>query len=162
MKISIITALAIIFFIPFPAKSQELKSLSSTSDLDELFSSFKGKPALVNIWATWCKPCVKEFPDLVKLYNNYKDQGFTLVFISVDDKSDRDTKVVEFLNRNGVDFVSYHNEFKKPEELIDYFDKSWGGEIPATYIYDKEGVMVKKHIGSQSYEKFETEIKEIL
>jgi thiol-disulfide isomerase/thioredoxin len=142
--------------------SQEVKNLSSTDQLNELFSSLKGKPVLVNIWATWCAPCVKEFPDLVKLYRNYKDNGFELVFISVDDKEDRDTKLPEFLKKQGVDFVSYFNEFKKPEEIIDYFDKSWGGEIPATYIYNRESEQVKKFIGKQKYEAFEDEIKKIL
>ena len=152
----------IFLFVSSLVYSQEIKTLRSTEDLDSLFASLKGKPALMNIWATWCVPCVKEFPELMKLYNNYKEWGFVLVFISVDEKADKDTKLVEFLKNQGVDFVSYYNEFKKPEELIDYFDKSWGGEIPATYIYNKEGSMVKKLIGSQKYETFEREVKEVL
>jgi thiol-disulfide isomerase/thioredoxin len=137
-----------------------VKSLKSAEDLDSLFASLKGKTSLVNIWATWCMPCVKEFPELLKLYRNYKESGFELILISVDEKEDKDTKLREFLKTQGVDFVTYYNEFKKPEEIIDYFDKSWGGEIPATYIYNTESKMVKKLIGNQSYEKFEREIKE--
>jgi thiol-disulfide isomerase/thioredoxin len=158
VKISI----AIILFLFSISYAQEIKSLKSTEELDSLFSSLKGKTALVNIWATWCVPCVKEFPELVKLYRNYKESGFELIFISVDEKEDKDTKLPEFLKKQGVDFVSYYNEFKKPEDIIDYFDKSWGGEIPATYIYNREGQMIKKLIGNQSYEKFERVIKEAL
>lgn len=160
MKINkfIITLIfSILFSISY---SQEVKSLKSAEDLDSLFASLKGKTSLVNIWATWCMPCVKEFPELLKLYRNYKESGFELILISVDEKEDKDTKLREFLKTQGVDFVTYYNEFKKPEEIIDYFDKSWGGEIPATYIYNTESKMVKKLIGNQSYEKFEREIKE--
>ena len=154
--------ISIILFLFSVSYSQEVKSLKSTEELDSLFASLKGKSALVNIWATWCMPCVKEFPELVKLYSNYKESGFELVFISVDEKEDKDTKLPEFLKRQGIDFVTYYNEFKKPEDIIDYFDKSWGGEIPATYIYNREGLMIKKLIGNRSYEQFEKEVKEAL
>ena len=154
--------MSIILFLFSVSYSQEVKSLRSTEELDSLFASLKGKVVLVNMWATWCVPCVKEFPELLKLYRNYKESGFEIIFISVDDKEDKDTKLPGFLKKQGVDFVTYYNEFKKPEDIIGYFDKSWGGEIPATYIYNREGKMIKKLIGSQSYEKFEREIKEAL
>jgi len=162
MKIKNIFFLLTIFSLLSLSYSQEVKTLSSASDIDSLFSKLKGKTALVNIWATWCAPCVKEFPDLIKLYRNYSDAGFELIFISVDEKEDKDSKLPEFLKKQGVDFVTYYNAFKKPEEIIDYFDKTWGGEIPATYIYNKEGESVKKFIGKQKYETFETEIKNLL
>lgn len=142
--------------------SQEVKDLKKIEDLDSLFASLKGKTAIVNIWATWCFPCVKEFPDLIKLYNNYKEKGFELVFISVDAPEDKDATLKKFLSNQGVDFVTYYNEFSNPDEIINYFDKSWGGEIPITYIYDREGRQVKKLSGSRSYEKFESELNEVL
>jgi len=162
MKIKIIYLILIIFSFLKLSYSQEIKSISSSAELDSLFANLKGKPVLVNLWATWCMPCVKEFPDLIKLYRDYKESGFEIVFISVDEKEDKDTKLPAFLKKQGVDFVTYYNEFKKPEEIIDYFDKSWGGEIPATYIYNKDGEMVKKFIGSQKYETFEKEINGLL
>lgn len=144
------------------AYSQEVKDLKTVEDLDSLFTSLKGKTAIVNIWATWCVPCVKEFPELVKLYNNYKEKNLELVFISVDFSEDKETTLKKFLERQGVDFVTYYNEFAKADDIINYFDKSWGGEIPITYIYDKDGKQVKKLSGSRSYEKFEKELIEVL
>lgn len=138
--------------------SQEIKSLSTTDEIAAVKEMHKGKVLLINFWATWCKPCVKEFPELVKLYANYKDKGFELVFISVDVPEDVDTKVVPFLKKEGVDFVSYYNKFDKPEELINYIDKNWEGAIPSTYIYDKEGKITANILGSRSYEEFEKEI----
>jgi len=155
-------AICILFLLSSIIYSQEVKDLKTPEDLDSLFASLKGKTAIVNIWATWCAPCVKEFPDLVKLYNNYKEKGVELIFISVDFAEDKETTLKKFLANQGVDFVTYYNEFSKPEEIINYFDKSWGGEIPTTYIYNREGRQVKKITGTGSYEKFERELNEVL
>ena len=138
--------------------SQEIKSISTVEEMKQIKDSSKGKVMLINFWATWCKPCVKEFPELVKLYNNYKDEGFELIFISVDVPEDVESKVIPFLKKQGVDFVSYYNKFDKPEELINYIDKDWEGAIPSTYIYDKEGKLTTHILGSKSYEEFEAEI----
>ncbi len=142
--------------------SQDLKSVSSTDDLKQIFDSSKGSVVLVNFWATWCKPCVKEFPELMKLYANYKDKGFKLIFISLDDLPDIDTKLKPFLLKSGVDFTTYYNTFAKPEELIDYIDKKWSGAIPSTYIYDREGKLKSSIIGNRTYEQFEKEITPLL
>lgn len=150
--------LLILFLFTVRLFSQEVKPLSSSKDLDELKETLKGKVVLVNFWATWCAPCVKEFPDLVKLYNNYKDKDFKLIFISTDVPEEIDSKVIPFLKNNGVDYVTYYNNFSKPEELIDYIDKNWEGAVPATYIYDKTGKVTASILGKKDYPDFEKEI----
>lgn len=142
----------------YKTQSQTLTPLNSIKDIEALKESEKGKVLLINFWATWCKPCVAEFPDLVKLYKDYKDKGFELVFISLDMTDDVQTKVVPFLDQHGVDFTTYYNNFDKPEELINYIDKNWEGAIPATYIYDKSGNLTANSIGRKGYEYFEKEI----
>jgi thiol-disulfide isomerase/thioredoxin len=138
--------------------SQEVLPLGTVKDIEQVKESKKGKVLLINFWATWCKPCVKEFPDLVKLYNDYKDKGFDIVFISVDVPEEIEPKVVSFLNNQGVNFTTYYNSFDKPEDLINYIDKNWEGAIPSTYIYDKDGNMTANILGSRNYETFEKEI----
>jgi len=138
--------------------SQEVLPLGTVKDIEQVKDSKKGKVLLINFWATWCKPCVKEFPDLIKLYNNYKDKGFEIVFISTDVPEEVEPKVVPFLRKQGVDFATYYNSFDKPEDLINYIDKNWEGAIPSTYIYDKEGNMTANILGSRDYETFEKEI----
>jgi thiol-disulfide isomerase/thioredoxin len=156
---------AAVFFclaLTFNLLSQDLKPVSNTDELKQIFDSSKGKVILLNFWATWCAPCVKEFPELMKLYSNYKEKGFELVFISLDDLSDVDTKLKPFLKKRGVDFTSYYNTFTNPEELINYVDKSWSGAIPSTYIYDKQGVLKSSILGNRTYEQFEKEITPLL
>jgi thiol-disulfide isomerase/thioredoxin len=158
MKKIKIFLLLILFLLSARLYSQEVKSLSSVKDLDELKESLKGKVVLINFWATWCAPCVKEFPDLVKLYNNYKDKDFKLIFISTDVPEEVNSKVIPFLKKNDVDFTTYFNNFSKPEDLIDYIDKSWEGAVPSTYIYDKTGKVTASILGKKDYSDFEKEI----
>lgn len=151
-----------IFSVVQVLTAQEVKPLGSTEDLKSVFEGTKGKVTLLNFWATWCKPCVKEFPDLLKLQKEYKDNGFELVFISLDAPEELDTKLKPFLAKSGVDFTTYYSTFNKPEELMEFVDKNWQGAIPSTYIYDKEGNLHKSFLGGKSYEEFEIDIKKLL
>ena len=143
-------------------QSQDIQPINRTDDLKGIMDANKGKVVLVNFWATWCKPCVKEFPDLVKLQNDYKDKGFVLVFISADMPEEVKSKVSPFLNQEKVDFTTYYIGSDKPEEIINYVDKDWQGAIPSTYIYDKEGTVKASILGTKSYEQFESEITKYL
>ena len=142
--------------------SQEIKAVKTVDDLKEIQTSTKGKVVLYNFWATWCKPCVVEFPELVKLYKNYKDKDFVIVFVSMDLPEDMKGKVTPFLEKQGVDFVTYYNDFKNPDQIIDFYDKKWEGAIPSTYIYNKEGKLASKFVGNRDYEFFEKEISKLL
>lgn len=142
--------------------SQTVKKLSSFDDLIKIQDDTKGKVVLYNFWATWCKPCVEEFPEIIKLYNDYKDKGFAVVFISLDETDDLDSKVIPFLKKNNVDFTAYINDFRPQPAIIDFYDKQWEGAIPSTYIYDREGNLSTKFIGSRDYTFFEKEIKKVL
>jgi thiol-disulfide isomerase/thioredoxin len=138
--------------------AQEVEPLSNVKDIEQVLNSNKGKVVLLNFWATWCKPCVKEFPELIKLYNDYKDKGFEIVFISTDVPDDVEAKVIPFLKKQGVEFTTYYNNFNDPAELINFVDKNWEGAIPSTYIYDKKGKLTGHILGSTTYDDFEKEI----
>ena len=107
---------------------------------------YNAQMAVRKFWATWCKPCVIEFPELFKLYKNYKDRNFVLVFVSMDMTEDIKEKVKPFLEKQGVDFVTYYNDFRNPDEIINFYDSKWEGAIPSTYIYEKEGKLTSKFI----------------
>ena len=136
--------------------------LSNLKDLEALKESNKGKVVLVNFWATWCVPCVKEFPEIVKLYRNYQKKDFKVIFISVDSPEEIDSKVKPYLKKKNVDFVTYYSNFDDVAELIDSFDKKWGGDIPATYIFNKTGRITSTLQGKKSYDEFEEAIEKVL
>ncbi|MCS7065031.1 MAG: TlpA family protein disulfide reductase [Fimbriimonadales bacterium] len=130
-------------------------------DLQRRLAGQRGKVVVLNFWATWCQPCVEEFPALVKLYNNYRKRGVMVIAISVDDPETADELIQPFLKRQRATFpVLVLNE--DPDRFIRNFDKEWGGEVPRTYVYSKSGKRLKAWSGARSYEEFEKEVKEAL
>ena len=131
------------------------------SKLEKLIKNRKGKVLLLNIWASWCMPCKKEFPDLVKLAEKYKNSKVEIVGLSVDDKDDLQTEVIPFLQKNNANFKIYIQNFKNIEELTSFFPK-WEGAIPLTVIFDKNGKEKKFIIGMRDFEFFDKAIQEVL
>jgi peroxiredoxin len=95
---------------------------------------------LIDFWASWCAPCRKENPDLVKLYGKYKDKGFEIISVSLDHRTDAWIKAIE---KDGLPWT----------QLVDY--DAWAGEgvktygvrlIPYKFLIDKDGVIVAKNL----------------
>ncbi len=141
--------------------SQELVPANENT-LDSIREANKGNVLLINLWAYWCAPCKEEFPELIKLYNDYKDQGFKLVFVTLDFPETFETETIPYLKEQGVDWVTYYNNFDKDEQLITYMDPNWEGGIPGSFIYTKEGKLAVSYIGKRTYEVFETAVKKLL
>jgi len=122
-------------------------------DLLKLVKSSGGKTTVVNIWATWCQPCVEEFPHLIELYKKYSDKGLQLVLVSADAEEDRG-RVMDFLSEQGVDFATYIKS-EPDNEFVMALGQEWTGALPATFIYDAKGDLKKFWMGDASFEEFE-------
>jgi thiol-disulfide isomerase/thioredoxin len=107
----------------------------------------KARPLLVNFWATWCDPCRAEFPDLVKINNDYKDRGLDMALVSGDDISEIKAGVPKFLREMRAGMPAYLLNVPDMGLAINTVDRTWGGDLPATFIYDRDGKMVFKHFG---------------
>ncbi|HMS33125.1 MAG TPA: TlpA disulfide reductase family protein [Ignavibacteria bacterium] len=127
---------------------------ANQNTLDSLKEVYKGKVLFVNFWATWCKPCTEEFPDILKLNSEYKDKDFKLIFVSLDFGKDLETQTQKYLSKMNVEFTTYYNAFKNDEDLINYMDKKWEGSIPGTFIFDKSGILRKTFIGKTDFSDF--------
>lgn len=112
-----------------------------------LIDSLKGKAVVVNMWATWCGPCRDEFPELVRFDREMAQRGVAFVSISMDMESARDTQVVPFLVKQHASFRTYIKAPRGDEEFINAIDPDWTGALPATFIYDTSGHLVKSIIG---------------
>lgn len=126
----------------------------TSNSLKQMIAARKGKVVLVNFWATWCQPCVEEFPDLVQLYNKYRKRGFDLIAVSFDDPDDREQKVVPFLRQHRATFTTVIFAGEDPDEFIRNFDPSWSGAIPRIYLYARSGKRVKAWTGKQTFGTF--------
>jgi thiol-disulfide isomerase/thioredoxin len=122
----------------------------------------KGKVVLVNFWATWCPPCVEEFPDLVKLQNRYRSRGLVVLGVSLDDPADG-AKVKAFVARQQTRFPVLMARSGDPAVLVSAVDRRWNGTVPTTYLFDTAGKQVGRPIvGLRSYEQFEKLIQPLL
>jgi thiol-disulfide isomerase/thioredoxin len=119
----------------------------------------EGKAVLLNVWATWCSPCVEEFPDIVELKHKYDDQ-LAVLFISADFPEDRD-RAIEFLRDQKVDWETYL-KVGKDEPFINALSTEWGGALPFTKIYNKSGEIVTFWENKASFETFEKAILQAL
>lgn len=122
-------------------------SLLKPAAFPDLVKNSAGKVLIVNFWATWCGPCVAEFPEFVKLDQTYRDKGVRFVHISADDSTDLKSKVIPFLKEQKAQSDQFLQDTDDPQEMIDQVFKQWSGALPATFVYDKTGKMVFHQFG---------------
>ncbi|MEO6726691.1 MAG: redoxin domain-containing protein [Blastocatellia bacterium] len=122
-------------------------SLLKPAAFPNLVKQSAGKVLIVNFWATWCGPCVAEFPEFVKLDQTYRDKGVRFVHISADDSTDLKSKVIPFLKEQKAQSDQFLQDTDDPQEMIDIVFKEWSGALPATFVYDKMGKMVFHQFG---------------
>ncbi len=110
-------------------------------------SSLKGKYVLIDFWASWCRPCRAENPNVVKSYNKYKDKGFTVFSVSLDSNKDRWKKAVE---QDKLAWPYHVSDLKGwRTEVIDSYRFS---SIPFTVLIDKEGKIIAKNLRGHALE----------
>ena len=105
------------------------------------------RPLLINFWATWCDGCREEFPDLVKIDNDYRGK-LNFVSVTLDEITEINTAVPEFLKKMKAQMPVVLLNVKDPEPAIHAVDATWDGALPATYLYDKDGKVVFKYFGA--------------
>ena len=99
-----------------------------------------GKPLLVNFWATWCDPCRDEFPDLVKIDNEYRGK-IDFITVTLDEPAEINRAVPKFLAEMKAEMPTYL--LKTPDETVAIaaVAKDWQGGLPFTILYDKSGAI---------------------
>ena len=90
---------------------------------------------VINFWATWCVPCVKELPYFIQLDSMHKTGAFKLVLVSLDFKKDYLRKLQPFVLQRGLEKNVLVLEDNDSNYWIDDIDKTWSGSIPATLVY---------------------------
>ena len=137
-------------------------ALIDLAGYNQILAKYRGKPLLVNFWATWCEPCREEYPLLVDLAKQFAPQGLIVVGVSMDDDSDMNL-VRRFLVRNHPGFPNYR---QKPGIDLDAFypavNPEWRGSMPETVFYAADGRILGSFVGSRPREVFEQDIRAIL
>ncbi|HVQ54355.1 MAG TPA: TlpA disulfide reductase family protein [Thermoanaerobaculia bacterium] len=139
-----------------------LKGELDGKELSAAIAKQKGHVVLVNFWATWCVPCREEFPDFVRLEKAYRDRGLRVIGVSTDLAKDL-PKVEKFLAAAPPDFPNYRKKSGgDDQDFIESVDAKWGGELPFTVLYGKDGKKTRVLSGKQSYAELEKAIAPLL
>jgi thiol-disulfide isomerase/thioredoxin len=115
--------------------------------LKELVKNNSGKLRLINVWATWCGPCVTEFPDFVTINRMYRDRDFEFVSVSADVLEKKD-KVFDFLKNQEASNKNYLFTIDNKYKLIEAIDPNWKGALPYTILIEPGGKIVYSKNGA--------------
>ena len=124
-------------------------------DGDFTLESVKGKVILINFWASWCNPCVQEFPSMLKLMDRFKDD-LVLVAVSTDETKEEAIRFARTLNVHGS---NVHLLWDPSRKLADQYGVQ---RIPESYVVGRDGKLIRKIVGvedwaiPQSFEFFES------
>lgn len=105
-----------------------------------------GKYRLLNVWATWCGPCVAEFPSLIETNHMYRRRDFEFVTLSADDIK-AESKVLKFLKDKMSSGQNYILDGVSKYDMIEAIDPKWQGALPYTVLIDPNGKIVYKQMG---------------
>lgn len=138
----------------------ELKSIDAAG-IKELVKNNTDKLLLINVWATWCGPCVTEFPELVTMHRMYRNRDFQLITISAD-SPERQDKVLEFLRKNEASMSNYIFSGDNKYDLAEAVDPEWLGALPYTMLVKPGGEVAFRKMEALDPLELKQEIVSIL
>ncbi|MDP3296673.1 MAG: TlpA disulfide reductase family protein [Thermodesulfovibrionia bacterium] len=122
-------------------KAPEFKAKDLSGNSVSL-SSFKGKPILLNFWATWCPYCREERPYLNSLHKEYKDKGLVIISVSLD-KSEEPLR--KFLKKTPSDFIILHDNDNAASGPYGVYS------LPTSFTVDRNGIIKGKFLGARNW-----------
>lgn len=130
---------------------------------DELYSLIEanaGNVVVVNFWATWCPPCLREFPDIIEVYSDHAARGLTVLAVSMNEAEDRED-IDEFLDDFAPPFAVYRAA-TIGSEFYDGVLDPWYGEMPMTLIFATDGTLSRIHKKPLTYDELAADIASLL
>jgi thiol-disulfide isomerase/thioredoxin len=158
MKIKSFYYIFLISIFSVSAYSQNVKLLN-INQLNERIKNGKDSTYVVNFWATWCAPCIKELPHFEKLKAENKLEKLAVLLVSLDFKSKLESNVIPFVKRKNLKNEVFLLNESSPQEFIDRIDPNWSGSIPATLFIKNDK---RKFVETEfTYEQLLTEYKKL-
>ncbi|HSZ72800.1 MAG TPA: TlpA disulfide reductase family protein, partial [Cytophagaceae bacterium] len=139
---------------PIVGEEAPILSLAGLEGKPVSLKSLRGKVVLLDFWASWCGPCRQENPNVVRAYNTYKDKGFTVYSVSLDENKDKWKAAIA---KDGLVWPTHVSDLKgwKSEGAALYNVKG----IPATFLLNKKGIIVATNLRGDALDQ---KLKELL
>jgi len=142
-----------------PAQSQGV-GVITPAGIRALVGAGESKVVVVNFWATWCPPCLREFPDIISVYDEYRDRGLEVLAVSMNE-ADEGEDIAEFIAKFAPPFPIYRAS-TVDETFYEGVLDSWFGEMPMTLVFDADGEIVHVHKKPLTYEELSAQVAALL
>ena len=139
----------------------EIPILTADTFLKQL-SAADEEMIFINFWATWCVPCREEFPDLVKVEEEYRGKGLAFWAVSCDTAEEIETSVPQFLKEMDSGLTPFAIDLEERDKIIKMVSPDWHGPIPATFILRRSGERFFQQIGPMTHEQFKASVQAAL
>lgn len=143
-----------------PAAASQL-TLADAAALKAELDRHRGKVVVLNLWATWCTPCLKEIPDLMQLERELAGRGVVLVAVGMDDPADLGS-VEAFRARHFPEFRSLLRDAPDMDTVVSVVDPAWNELLPTTYLIGRDGKVARRIQGKKSLEDFRQAVEPLL
>jgi thiol-disulfide isomerase/thioredoxin len=143
------------------SSTEEVVQVSSVkrytyNELKPFLEKKDDKIYVINFWATWCAPCVKELPYFEKIKQEYADKNVEVLLVSLDFPKQVEKKLIPFINKHKIQSEVVLLDDVNEDVWIKAIDESWSGALPATIIYNKNNR--KFYEQSFDYKTLESEL----
>ncbi len=153
--------------VPVVSTTRESQVTVVNADaLADLLDASQGDILVVNFWATWCKPCLEEMPELASFYeaNAKHTKGVQFVSVSANAPVKLKESVEPYLLKNEIPFPVYVIDADSPDELVETLDLSeadWDGSLPATFLFDESGSLRRVWLTEVTRDELQTTVESL-
>ena len=148
MKFVVILLFLVAPFGTHSASSQQLKQFETFAELEKELVQENDTLYVINFWATWCAPCIKELPCFEQFHTESKGKKIKVILVSLDFKKQIETHLIPFLNKKKYTAEVVLLNDKKYNDWLDKVDSDWSGAIPATWLIQGK----KRHFSEREFE----------
>ncbi len=120
-----------------------------------------GRVVILNLWGTWCAPCLREIPELVRLQRELASNRVTLLGVAMDEPGDLASLVEPFHRKYFADFVTLLRSTPDMDGMVSVVDPAWNEVLPTTYLIGRDGKVARKIQGARTYEQFRALVLEV-